>query len=151
MPQVTTQMLRDTARQNVIDSVTEYATNSHLRNYYTLHIRRDGSVSWFEAPDANSDLIDPDASGFAAIASVGQTGCGGFGCNCQWCNEVYNAREEAEALDTGREYNRANKYASQDDAIYEAVSDSDLSGVEEMLLNALNEIPVGYFSDEDEA
>lgn len=144
----TTMTMRETARKNVIDSVTEAATKSHERNYEKLHVLRDGTVSWFESTNKSDDIIDRQADGFAAIPSVGTFGTGGYACNCDYCDEVYSAVDEQNAIDDGREYDKSAKYATQTDAIADAVGNSDLGDIEAEMLRQLDSIEAGYFDDE---
>jgi hypothetical protein len=65
-----------------------------------------------------------------------------------YCDAVYSAKDEQYANDMGREYDRDAKYENVSDAIADAVGASDLSDLERTMLDALNEIPVGYFDDE---
>ena len=134
---------REQARQEISDQVADVAAQEHRRNYRKLHIRRDGT--------ADFDLIDDKAEHFAAIPSVACVGTGGYACNCDYCNEVYCAEDEARAAEDGRKYDREAKYETQEDAISDAVGDSDLSDLEARMLAALDEIEVGYFDDEEAA
>lgn len=68
--------LRETAKQNVIDSVTEAATKQHERSYEKLHVNRDGTVSWFESSVCTRS----------------------FGCNCDYCNDCYDDGAIADAV-----------------------------------------------------
>jgi hypothetical protein len=141
--------LREKATQNIVASAPEYAAYEHERNYRKLHVRRDGSVAWSEFIDRHSDLIDEQAQGFAAVPSVATVGTGSCMCNCDYCISVYDAAEEATAIEDGREYKREEKWESRAEAVREAVAASDLAGIEEMMLARLDEIPQGYFNDED--
>ena len=132
MTQTTT--ARETARQMVIDSVSEAARKSHERNFEKLHVRRDGTVSWFESINQSDDLIDSEADGFAAIQSVITVGTGGYGCNCDHCNDI------GKVID--------GEVLSSAEAIGNAVGDADLDYTEADMLRKLDEIPVGYFNDE---
>lgn len=123
--------LRETAKQNVIDSVTEAATKQHERNYEKLHVYRDGTVSWFESINRTDDIVDRHADSFQAIPSVCTVGTGGYACNCDHCNDP--------------------NYATLPDAIAGAVGDSDLSDTEKQMLSSLGDIPLGYFNDEAES
>jgi hypothetical protein len=123
--------VRDLAKQNVKDSVTEAASKDHERNYEKLHVRRDGTVSWFESINKSDDLIDRQASDFRAVPSVITVGTGSVICNCDHCQ------------DEG--------YETIADAIYDAVSNSDLSDIEERMLRELDAIEMGYFDDEEAA
>jgi len=143
-----TKTLRSAARELVAESVTEAAALSHERNYHKLHIRRDGSVNWSESINRSDDIIDDRADEFAAVPSVITTGTGSFACNCDHCEDVYDAADEAMAVEQGREYDKAAKYASRADAIADAVSESDLTDIENAMLAAFDEIPEGYFDDE---
>jgi hypothetical protein len=134
---------REQARQEISDQVADVAAQEHRPNYRKLHIRRDGT--------ADFDLIDDKAEHFAAIPSVACVGTGGYACNCDYCNEVYCAADEARAAEDGRKYDREAKYETQEDAISDAVGDSDLSDLEARMLAALDEIEVGYFDDEEAA
>jgi hypothetical protein len=120
--------LRLTAHQNIIDSVTEAASKGHERNYEKLHVRRDGSVSWFESINASDDIIDGHADHFCAVPSVVTVGTGSYACNCDYCE------------DKG--------YETRADAIADAVAESDIAFLEESMLKALDGIPAGYFNDE---
>lgn len=143
-----TATFREIARQGVIDSVSDAATKMHERNYKKLHINRDGTVSWFECINKSDDLIDGKADGFQAIRSVVTVGTGSTDCNCDHCNEVYSVLDEKTAKDQGREYNADEKYQTYEDAIANAVGDSDLSELEGDMLSKLDHIEIGYFSDE---
>ena len=147
----TANTLRTTARDLVIEQVSAAATKDHERNYEKLHIRRDGTISWTESIDKYGDIIDSGADHFAAIPSVITVGTGSCSCNCDYCDEVYNADEEANALADGRKYDRDNKYDSDADAIADAVSNSDLEDMETDMLARFDEIETGYFDDEQEA
>lgn len=118
---------RETARQNIIDSVREAATKSHERNYEKLHVLRDGTVSWFETTSTSSDIIDREASGFQAVPNVGIFGTGSFECNCDYCNDK--------------------SYSSRSEAIADAI-DEELGEIESQMVYALDKIEVGYFADE---
>jgi hypothetical protein len=148
MSQTTT--LRETARQTVIDSVPERAANEHRRNYRKLHVYRDGDVHWTEHINHSDDIIDSGADHFAAIPSVACVGTGSYVCNCDYCNEVYSEQDEALAAEQGREYDKAAKYQDDEEAISDAVANSDLSDLEADMLAEFDQIPVGYFSDEEE-
>ena len=141
-----------TIRQTIIDSISdraaEYEHKSHELNYEKLHVYRDGELRWTESINASDDIIDSEAEGFAAIPSLATTGAGSCSCNCDYCNEVYSAKAEEYAIEQGRKYVRDEKYATHEDAINDAVANSDLSDIETMMLEALDEIPVGYFRDE---
>ena len=125
---------RETARQLVIDSVSEAAHKSHERNYEKLHVHRDGTVSWFESINRSDDLIDSEADGFALIPSVITVGTGGYACNCDYCNDI------GKVID--------GEVLTAEDAIGNAVGDADLSDMEADMLRNFDEIPVGYFGDE---
>lgn len=90
-------------------------------------MHRDGTVAWFESINRTDDIIDDRADGFAAVPSVGTFGTGGYACNCDHCN------------DSG--------YGTREAAIADAI-DCDLSGIEEAMTEALQQIPQGYFDDE---
>jgi len=142
--------LRTTARELIVASVTECAEYDHMRNYRKLHVYRDGSINWSECINKSDDIIDSQAEGFQAVQSVACVGTGSIDCNCDYCNEVYNAESEAFAHERGREYDKSTKYDSQAEAIADAVSNSDLSGLEADMLAEFDSIPVGYFNDEPE-
>lgn len=146
MTQKTT-TLRDTARELVIKQVSAAARKEHERNYEKLHIYRDGSVSWFECINKTDDLIDSEASHFAAVPSVITVGTGSCGCNCDYCNEVYDAEVEENALADDEDA----KYESVSDAIDDAVLNSDTEDMEASMLVRFDEIETGYFDDEQEA
>jgi hypothetical protein len=141
--------LRETARVLVIEEVAPRAEYEHQRNYHKLHINRDGTIGWSECINKSDDLIDSRADHFAPIPSVACVGTGSFACNCDFCNEVYNEADEQHAKDAGREYDRANKYESESDAIMDAVCESDLSYLEADMLADFDRIPIGYFDDEE--
>jgi hypothetical protein len=77
-------------------------------------------------------------------------GRGSCACECDYCSSVYSAEEEKDAIEHGREYHRNEKYTSREEAIDETVADamSQRCRLEKSLLEALGEIPVGYFNDE---
>jgi hypothetical protein len=142
--------LRSAAREAISQELTDAARKEHESNYEKLHIYRDGSLSWCEFIDQNSDLIDDEADGFAPIPSLITVGTGSVACNCDYCNMVYSATNEAYALADGRPYAREDMYTTLDEAIADAVANSDLDDLERTMLDALDEIPVGYFDDEAE-
>jgi len=142
--------MRETARQAVIDAVNEAAAWGHRRNYHKLHVWRDGDVRWSEYINRTDDTIDRGADHFAAVPSVACEGTGSVTCNCDWCNEVYSAEDEARALDEDRVYHKDEKYKDQEAAIADAVADSDLSDLEAAMLAEFDRIPAGYFNDEEE-
>ena len=150
MTKTAVKTLRDTARELVADSVVEAAALDHQRNYHKIHIRRDGTVSFTESINRSDDLIDDGADHFAAIPSVATVGTGSVVCNCDYCNEVYNETDEQLAKDDGRSYDKDAKYATHADAIADAVANSDLGDMESDMLARFDEIPAGYFDDEDE-
>jgi len=123
-----TATLRQSARELVSASVTEAATKGHEQNYEKLHVYRNGTVQWFESINKTDDVIDRHADHFTAVKSVVTVGTGGYACNCDHCN------------DTG--------YESKADAVADAVS-CDLSDLEQSMLDTFDEIPNGYFDDED--
>lgn len=128
--ETTTTTLRDQALDAMLEQVAERAAREHQRNYHKLHIRRDGTVSWHEAIDQHSDIIDGGAKGFAAVPSVCRVGTGSCECNCPWCEDA--------------------GYESTEDAIADAVAESDLDQVRDEMIQSFDEIPVGYFYDEEE-
>lgn len=140
--------LRENALEMIAASVTEAATKQHQRNFWKLHVWRDGTVSWFEAVDSSQDLIDRHADHFAPVPSVITVGTNSFSCNCDYCNEVYDSTAEQLALEQGRLYDKSAKFVSFDEAIAESVNSSDLSDLESSMLAAVDDIPVGYFEDE---
>jgi hypothetical protein len=142
--------LRSAARQSVIDSVSDCAAYGHQRNYHKLHIGRDGYVRWAEHINQSDDIIDSGAERFSAIPSVACAGTGSICCNCDYCDEVYYAGDEQLAKDQGHYYDRDAKYADEDEAIADAVANSDLSGLEADMLAEFDAIPAGYFNDEEE-
>lgn len=146
----TTTKLRAAARQAVIDNVRERATLEHRKNYHKLHVYRDGDVDWTEHINRSDDIIDRDAKHFAPIPSVACVGTGSCACNCDFCDMIYSEVDEAFALENGREYDKSSKFQTQEDAITDAVAESDLWELEADMLREFNEIPVGYFNDEDE-
>lgn len=119
--------LRSAAREMVADECLEASRLSHIRNYHKLHIRRDGTVSWFESINQSDDIIDDGAAHFAAVPSVVTVGTGGCACNCDHC--------EDEGYDTIA------------DAIADAVCEGGDAYSEDMLA-AFDAITDGYFDDE---
>ena len=123
--------LRNKARETMTEEeVANAARMSHELNYHTLHIYRNGTMRWHEAHNENDDLIDRDADHFQALPSVIRVGTGTTDCNCHYCDA---AREEGQ---------------DHDEAIRFALSESDLTGLERMMLNEFDLIPIGYFDDE---
>lgn len=123
--------IRETARESVIAEAPARCAYEHKRNYWKLHISRDGEVRWDEYADQHSDIIDRGAKGFAAVPSVARVGTGSCACNCDYCAGPFT--------DTW----------TQDDAIQQAAEDSDVADVERIMLEAFDKIHVGYFSDEE--
>lgn len=78
-------------------------------------------------------MIDSGAKGFAAVPSVARVGTGSYLCNCDHC--------EGPFTDTW----------TQEDAIQQAVEDSDVADVERVMLEAFDKIHIGYFNDEEDA
>jgi hypothetical protein len=161
--------LRSTARDLVIEQVSAAARKSHERNYEKLHVRRDGTVSWFESISKSDDLVDDEAGtrSISAIPSVITVGTGSYGCNCDFCDHVFDkgnedsraerARdraaegdEERAEAEARREYERES-YATEAEAIAEAVASSDLEYIEGEMLDGFDSIAIGYFDDEEEA
>ncbi len=99
--------IRETAREAVIAEAATRCAYEHTRNYWKLHIFRDGEVQWDEYADQHSDIIDRGAKGFAAVPSVARVGTGSCYCNCDYCAGPFT--------DTW----------TQKDAIQQAVEDSD--------------------------
>ena len=145
-----TTTLRGQAREAIESELRERLVNEHRMGYHTLHVRRDGTATWYEGHNSSDDLIDPraDEFGFAAIKSVCKVGTGSFRCNCDFCNAVYDATEETDALEMGREYKREEKFATREEAIDEAVSAGDGSEALESMLREFEAIEDGYFNDE---
>lgn len=142
--------LRETARQRVIDNVSECAAYQHRHHYHKLHIHRNGDVEWTNHINTTDDFIDRDADHFAPIPSVATVGTGSYACNCEYCNMVYHERDEAFAKENDRPYDRTEKYETQEEAIADAVADSDLSDLEaDMLAEFDRRISAGYFDDEE--
>jgi hypothetical protein len=111
-----------------MDEITAAAAKEHQRNYQKLHVDRDGTVSWFESINRTDDLIDRNAPGFAAIASVITVGTGSVACNCDFCDD------EA--------------FANRDEAIDACIGEHGTQHIEDRMLEAFAQIPVGYFDDE---
>jgi hypothetical protein len=149
MEDVTT--LREKARTAVHEEVQKRAELEHSRNYHKLHIRRDGSIHWTESIDRASDIIDDGADHFAAVKSVVCVGTGSCTCNCDYCNDVYSADDEQLAKDEGRTYKADEKYPTEHDAIADAIANSDLTEIEQAMLEQFDEIEQGYFDDEQAA
>lgn len=156
-----TATLRQTAREMVASEMANAATKDHERNYEKLHVRRNGTLTWFESINESDDLIDDRADGFAAIRSVITVGTGSYACNCDYCNDVHDADDEAAAIAEGREYPHYRlpsdtepaselMYATYEDAIADAVANTDLSDMEARMFAKFDMIPLGYFDDEDE-
>jgi hypothetical protein len=127
----TTTTSRQTARAAVLAQVSARMRREHLMQYHKLHVRRDGTVNWFECINKSDDIIDGGANHFAAVPSVCCVGTGSCVCNCLHCDDK--------------------DYASQEEAISDAVLDADDSFAEAEMLAALDAIPVGYFDDETDA
>jgi hypothetical protein len=146
-------MTNTTIRQQVTDAIpeqaAEYERNSHETNYYKLHVYRDGALRWHESINQSDDIIDDDADHFAAIPSLCCTGTGSVSCDCACCLNVYSAEAEEQAKDDDREYDRDHKYETRQDAIDDAVANSDLSVIETMMTEVLDGIEFGYFDDEE--
>jgi hypothetical protein len=142
--------LREAARQIITDSVFEAADKDHRYNYHKLHVYRNGTVSWSEHVNSSSDFIDSAAKHFTAVRSVTTRGTGSHNCNCEFCNSVYSEQDEQLAQENGQEYDKSAKYATVEDAIIDAISESDVDALREDMLNELDRIPVGYFTDEEE-
>ena len=140
--------MRAAIAARIPDLAAEASAYSHQRNYHRLHARRDGSTSWTEAINSTDDLIDSGADHFAPVPSLTVQGVGSYYCDCDYCNEVYNADDEARAIAEGRKYARADKYGSQADAIADSVADGDNSCIEDEMQESLDAIPIGYFDDE---
>ena len=150
MDAMETTTLRDKVRAAITDEVPERIAREHRQNYHKLHIRRDGTVHWTESIDQHSDIIDDGAADhFCAVKSVCGVGTGSYSCNCDYCNEVYSELTEELYRERGDDYKRGKKYETQEDAISDAVCDSDQPQVEADMLAKLDRIEVGYFDDED--
>ena len=141
--------LRSAARQAVIDAVAVRAAHEHQRNFHKLHIYRDGHLRWSEHINQSDDIIDSRADQFGPIPSVACVGTGTHSCNCEYCNEVYSATDEAYAIEQGEEYDKSTKYADRYEAIADAVANADLSELEADMLAQLDAIEIGYFDDEE--
>jgi hypothetical protein len=125
-----TETLRDKVRAAIIDEVPERAAREHRRNYHRLHIWRDGTVSWSEYIDQHSDTIDSQADHFCAVKSACLVGTGSYLCNCDYCED--------------------DGFETVEEAIANAVCDGDNNQIEADMLDALDQIEIGYFDDEDE-
>jgi hypothetical protein len=142
--------VRFTARQAVIDSVSERASYEHQPHFHKLHIYRDGGVHWTVSINQSDDIIDSGAGHFAAIPSVACVGTGSYACNCEFCNDVYSAQDEAYVIEQGRKYDKLAKYGDHTEAIAAAVGESDLQNLEDDMVAKFDQIPAGYFFDECE-
>lgn len=120
--------LREQAKAAMRSEVTAAARKSHERNYEKLHVRRDGTVSWFESINKHDDLIDSEADGFRAICSVITVGTGSVLCNCDFCEDEGFA-DRAEAIDA-------------------AITEHGTYQIEQDMEAAFSQIPQGYFHDE---
>ena len=147
--QPTNTTLRGAVRSLINDDVLFDASRlGHIRNYHKLHVRRDGSLNWFESINKSDDIIDSGADHFAAVPSLITVGTGSCTCNCDHCNDVYDAADEALAKEQGREYDKDAKYPRFEDAIADAVADGGTEELERIMSEALDAIPEGYFDDE---
>ena len=142
--------LRSAARQAVIESVAERVGYEHKRNFHRLHVFRDGSVQWSEHRNQSDDIIDSGSDQFAPVPSVACVGTGSCSCNCDYCSEVYSAVDEAYAIEKGQEYDKAAKYADSEEAIADAVANTDTFDLEADMLAQFDAIEIGYFDDEEE-
>lgn len=128
-PKENTVTLREQAKESMQSEVTAAARKSHERNYEKLHIRRDGTVSWFESLNKSEDLIDREANGFKAVRSVITVGTGSVLCNCDFCEDD-GFVDRAEAIDA-------------------AITEHGTYQIEHDMEAAFEEIPQGYFHDEE--
>lgn len=116
--------IRQSVRAQIEGRAREAARKQHERNHWRLDCHRDGSLSWQESVSRGEATIDSQAEGFAAIPTLA-TVANGCRCDCSWCAD-------------GVEY---------------ADRDTDWDAIEyyeREMEQALAEIPVGYFADEDE-
>jgi hypothetical protein len=121
--------LREQAIAAAQEMKYEVACIFHKRNYWKLHIWRDGRITLDESINQSDDLIDSQADHFCPVPSIITIGTGSVPCNCDWCQ------------DEG--------YDSLDEAIADAVSEGGCDvGVD--FDEAIGNIPVGYFDDEEE-
>lgn len=117
------QTLRQIARAAVVDEVGNAIIKSHKRNYEKLHVWRDGSVSWREYTDLQSDTIDQRAVGFAPVPSVACVGAGSIACDCDWC-------ADGGTVDLSE------------------MDGAEIDMTEHRMVVEFAEIPAGYFDDE---
>ncbi len=130
--------IREAAKDAVTEQAHEAERLSHYGNYNKLHVRRDGTVSWFESLNESDDLIDREAPSFCAIQSIVTVGTGSIDCNCDFCNEI---AEPGESLD--------NKWATKEEAVRACIAEYGYQEREDQMLAALECIEVGYFTDEE--
>jgi hypothetical protein len=154
--------LRSAARELVIEQVPGAAHKGHERNYEKLYVHRDGDVRWTECINKSDELIDDqsDSRSIAAIPSVCTVGTGSFSCNCDYCNAVFDQTGEDLAADSARfvdsaaqaearqKYRNEHSYASETEAVDDAVANSDLEDLEALMLAQFDAIEIGYFDDE---
>jgi hypothetical protein len=140
---------REIAALGIEEAVAEAAAKEHARNYWTLHVHRDGGVSWSETFNSTDTLMETVNDRLVPRPAVLRgEGTGSFDCNCEYCNSVYNAEAEELALAEGRTYDRSNKWETREEAITECVNGGDWSDLEAAMLEELNKIPLGYFEDD---
>lgn len=115
---------REIARAAVIAEVGNRITKDHELNYERLHVWRDGSISWREYINESDDTIDRHAASFQPVPSVALVGTGSCKCDCAWCAD--GATIDASDLDG-----------------------SVLDEAQDDMLAQFDEIPTGYFDDEE--
>ena len=112
-----------TIRETVADAIPTEAENmlrkSHEGNYETLYADSDGELEWHEAIDQNEYRVN--------TASLVRVGSGSCGCNCDWCSGP-------------------DAVVTPSDIDFEA---DEYDYATETMTRALNEIPIGYFDDEE--
>lgn len=145
---ITVTTLRNAARELVTEEAHEAAKKAHARNHHKLHVRRDGTLNWFESINQSDDIIDDGADHFCAVRSVITVGTGSCACNCDHCDAVYSPEAEQDAKERGDAYDRDSKYETAEEAILGAAGEN-ASYLEDDMLREFDAIPAGYFDDEE--
>lgn len=115
--------IRGQIKKNIEDAQynRKVAEKGHQNNYHTLYVMPDGDVYWSEEVDSNSQDYIRYSNPIKYVAALATTGTGSVKCDCDWCRED----EEPEF-----EYD-------------------ELYYIESRLIEALDNIDIGYFDDEE--
>lgn len=124
--------MRETVRDTITDHVSAAASRDHELFYERLEVRRDGELRWVTAPNENERTIDErdESQNAVPVPTLAVVGRGNVACNCEWCSPPEGEPETpSDEIDHETEV---------------------LDHIESEMVRHLDQVPVGYFDDEEE-